>query len=67
MIIAAVYAVGHGWNIEFLWIVLAGIIGNLADSLLGATAERRHLIGNNVVNFLTTAIGAAVCLLILKA
>ena len=67
IIIAAVYAVGHGWNMEFLWIVLAGIIGNLADSLLGATAERRHLIGNNVVNFLTTAIGAAVCLLILKA
>ncbi len=67
MIIAAGYAVGHGWNIEFLWIVLAGIIGNLADSLLGATAERRHLIGNNVVNFLTTAIGAAFCLLILKA
>ena len=66
-IIAAVYAIGHGWNLEFLWIVLAGIIGNLADSLLGAAAERRHLIGNNVVNFLNTAIGAAVCLLILKA
>ncbi|WP_295798525.1 DUF92 domain-containing protein [Mucilaginibacter sp.] len=66
MIIATVYSIGHGWNMEFLWVVLAGIIGNLADSLLGATAERRHLIGNNVVNFLTTAIGAGVCLLILK-
>lgn len=67
VIIAAFYAVGHGWNIEFLWIVLAGTIGNLADSLLGASAERRHLIGNNTVNFFNTGIGAIVCLLILKA
>jgi uncharacterized protein (TIGR00297 family) len=66
-LIAAVYSIGHGWNIEFLWIILAGIIGNLVDSILGATAERRRLIGNNVVNFLNTATGAAICLLILKA
>ncbi|MEO6632971.1 MAG: DUF92 domain-containing protein [Mucilaginibacter sp.] len=66
-IIAAFYAVGHGWNTEFIWIILAGIIGNLADSLLGAIAERKHLIGNNTVNFLNTVIGAAVCLLVLKA
>ena len=67
IIIAAIYSIGHGWNMEFLWIILAGITGNLADSLLGATAERKHLIGNNMVNFLNTAIGAAACLLILKA
>ena len=65
VLIASVYATWHGWNIEFLWVVLAGIAGNFADSVLGATVERKHLIGNNMVNFLNTATGAIVCLLIL--
>ena len=67
ILIAAVYAIGHTWNIEFLWVVLAGIAGNFADSILGATVERKHLIGNNMVNFLNTTTGAVVCLLFLKA
>jgi len=65
-LIAVVYSIGFGWNINFLWIVIGGAIGNLADSVLGATLERKHLIGNNVVNFLNTLIGALVCLLLLK-
>lgn len=36
----------------------AGIIGMIADSILGATVERRGLLGNNGVNFLSTAIAA---------
>jgi uncharacterized protein (TIGR00297 family) len=51
-IIALVYA--H----SFLIIILAGTIGNLADSLLGALFERRKLLSNNAVNFLNTLIGA---------
>lgn len=66
-LIAAIYAVGHSWNIEMLWIILAGTAGNLTDSLLGAMLERRHLIGNNIVNFLNTATGAVVCGLFLIA
>lgn len=62
--IAMVYAIGHHWNIGFLWIILAGMIGNLVDSLLGATLERRQLTGNNSVNFLNTLAGALVCLLL---
>jgi uncharacterized protein (TIGR00297 family) len=65
-IIACIYSIGHGWNSELLWIILAGIIGNLADSILGATLERKHLIGNNLVNFLNTLTGATVCMLFLK-
>lgn len=61
-LIALVYAIGFGWNINFLWIILAGTIGNLADSLLGATLERKNLLPNDAVNFLNTAIAAAVCL-----
>jgi uncharacterized protein (TIGR00297 family) len=41
-----------------LAILLAGGIGNLADSLLGATLERRGALSNDAVNFLNTAIAA---------
>jgi uncharacterized protein (TIGR00297 family) len=44
---------------HFLIIVMAGTIGNLADSLLGALFERKGLITNNTVNFLNTLIAAA--------
>ncbi len=36
----------------------AGLIGMLADSLLGATIERRGYLGNNGVNFVSTVIAA---------
>jgi uncharacterized protein (TIGR00297 family) len=66
VLIAVVYAVGFGWSISFCWIMLAGLIGNLADSVLGATLERKQLIGNNTVNFLNTLTGALICLLLSK-
>ncbi|TCD26316.1 DUF92 domain-containing protein [Pedobacter psychrodurus] len=53
-IIAIVYVLGFGWNINFFFIVFAGTLGNLADSILGALFERKGIIGNNLVNFLNT-------------
>lgn len=64
IVIGLLYAVGFGWSINLLWVVLAGTIGNLSDSLLGATLERRHIINNDVVNFCNTAIGALFALLL---
>jgi len=58
IIIAIIYSVGFGWSLDFLWIVIAGTAGNLADSVLGATAERKRYLDNNAVNFLNTFIGA---------
>lgn len=62
LIIAAVYALSFGWKIDFWWIILAGTIGNFADSILGATLERKSYLGNNSVNFLNTAIAAVVAM-----
>jgi uncharacterized protein (TIGR00297 family) len=59
--IALIYAVGFGLSVLVVWIVLAGTVGNIADSILGATMERARLVKNNGVNFLNTLIAAIVC------
>jgi uncharacterized protein (TIGR00297 family) len=41
----------------------AGVAGTIADSFLGATLERRRWLGNNGVNFVSTAIAAVVAIL----
>jgi uncharacterized protein (TIGR00297 family) len=41
-------------------ICIAGFAGCIFDSLLGATVERRGLIGNNAVNLASTAFAAAI-------
>ena len=56
--IAGAYAVGFVWNWSFLFIVAAGTLGNLADSVLGATLERRQQLNNDAVNFCNTLLAA---------
>lgn len=43
---------------------LAAVLGMMADSYLGATLERRGLLGNNRVNLLSTAIAASLAILV---
>lgn len=62
--IAVVYAIGAASVTDVLMIIIAGTIGNLADSLLGATLERKGILKNDSVNFLNTAIAAAAMLLL---
>ena len=65
--IAAAIVVGltgvAGWHFVLIS-VAAGILGMIADSVLGATLERRGVLGNNAVNFCSTAIAAVLAFLI---
>lgn len=64
VLIAFIYAAMLGGGVCVVVIItLAGTIGNLFDSLLGATVERKGWIGNNGVNFLNTAVAALSVLL----
>jgi uncharacterized protein (TIGR00297 family) len=59
-IIALIYGVGFEWDIRILFIIIAGTIGNLFDSVLGALLERKHYLNNDAVNFLNTLIAALI-------
>ncbi len=59
VLIGLVYAIGFGWKTSlFVIIVIAGTVGNLSDSLLGAAFERKKLLNNDAVNFINTLIAA---------
>lgn len=63
LLIALVYAAGFGFTIDMLYIIIAGTIGNIVDSLLGATLERKNIMKNDWVNFCCTLSGAMVVVL----
>lgn len=56
-IIAFTFCIIRGDYSLFPFILAGGLVGNLTDSWLGAFLERRDLIGNNMVNFLSTLTG----------
>jgi uncharacterized protein (TIGR00297 family) len=58
MLIALVYGFMHSFGWQFAGIVLAGFLGNLADSFFGAALQRKALLNNDWVNVLNTIIAA---------
>lgn len=59
-LIAGIFAIAADYDNRFLIIVIAGAAGNLSDSIFGATLERRKLLNNDLVNFLSTLFAAVV-------
>ena len=66
VVIALIFTIAFGWSFAFVAIVLAGIAGNLCDSLLGALFERKAYIGNDAVNFLSTVCAALLALVLMR-
>lgn len=62
-IMAYAYCFHYGWQ-WFHVIVVAGTVGNIVDSLLGAALERKGYIKNNAVNLLNTIAAALTALCI---
>jgi uncharacterized protein (TIGR00297 family) len=58
VLIASIFVIAYGNIVLALWIVLAGFIGNMADSILGASLERNGWLKNDQVNLLNTFIAA---------
>ncbi|HEY0770533.1 MAG TPA: DUF92 domain-containing protein [Sphingobacteriaceae bacterium] len=57
-LIAFIYSFGYGFNHGFWMVIFAGTAGNLTDSILGAALERKNLMTNDMVNFLSTVSAA---------
>jgi uncharacterized protein (TIGR00297 family) len=66
LIVAAVGALAglYGPGTAVL-IAIAGLLGSLAESVLGTVAERRGWMGNDLLNAVNTAIGAALAVLMI--
>ncbi len=67
---AAVAAVGvatglFGWRAALV-VAIAGLLGSLAESLLGTVAEKRGWMDNNLLNATNTAIGALVAVALVR-
>ncbi len=56
--IATIYGLSEGNARAVIIITVAGFTGNTADSILGATLERKDKLTNNQVNFINTVFGA---------
>jgi uncharacterized protein (TIGR00297 family) len=61
--IAIIYIAFYGYSSLALWILLAGFTGNIADSILGASLERKGWLQNDMVNLLNTLVAALVGIL----
>ena len=58
MLIAVLFGLMLKWGAVVGWIGLAGFIGNLADSVLGGSLQKRGYLDNHGVNFFSTLAAA---------
>lgn len=65
-LIAFVYAFGRNQEHYFLPVFIAGVVGNLMDSILGAFPERNGKLSNDMVNILSNGMGAVSAVLVFE-
>ncbi len=66
LFIALLYVMNRKFNEQFIIIVVAGLIGNLADSILGATLQQKAILNNHTVNVANTLIASVVAFVLQK-
>jgi uncharacterized protein (TIGR00297 family) len=55
----------YGWGAALL-VGIAGLLGSLAESVIGVAAEKRGWMGNDLLNAVNTAIGAGLVVLLVR-
>lgn len=60
VMIAAIYYLLTANTFAFIAITIAGFFGGIADSIVGATLERKRKINNTMVNFIAGCTGAVI-------
>jgi uncharacterized protein (TIGR00297 family) len=66
VLISFVYALGFGFSINYVYIIIAGSAGNIADSVAGATLERKGVLNNDAVNLLNTTVAPLIAWLLIQ-
>ncbi|QMU27813.1 DUF92 domain-containing protein [Adhaeribacter radiodurans] len=59
-LIGFLFGLGFGWSWAIVIIIIAGILGNFFDSVLGAALENKGYLSNDAVNLLNTLFAALI-------
>ncbi|MBB6270394.1 uncharacterized protein (TIGR00297 family) [Pedobacter cryoconitis] len=65
-LISFIYILFTGKDSHLFILIFAGFAGNLSDSVMGASLERRNFLSNDRVNFLSTLFAAGITLLLIS-
>lgn len=59
------YGLGFGFELSFVIVVIVGFLGNILDSILGATLQQQKRLSNHGVNLMNTLLAAVIAGIVL--